>query len=66
VQRKIQRQPPTPPGRLPPMPGGRDPPPLYHRDNGGRRGTAAAESGDRDDVDACDRHKREQKLLNTH
>jgi len=48
------------------MPGGRDPPPLYHRDNGGRRGTAAAESGDRDDVDACDRHKREQKLLNTH
>ncbi len=49
---------PAPPGRLPPLPGGRDPPPLDRCDDGGRRGNGGGEYGDRDNVDACDRHRR--------
>jgi len=55
VQRMRRRQPPTPPERLPPPPGGR---PLDRHDDGGRRGAAAVESGNRNDVDVCDQHWR--------
>jgi len=54
VRRMQRRQPPMPPGRLPSLPGGRL---LDRRDDGGRRGAAAVESGDCNDGNACDRHR---------
>ena len=54
VQWMQRRQPPTSPGRLPPPPGGC---PLDRRNDVGCRGAAAVESGDRDDIDACNQHQ---------
>jgi hypothetical protein len=52
MQRMLRRRPPTPPGRLPPLPGNG----ILLRLNAATTvgAAAAAESGDRNDVDACD------------
>ena len=54
VQRMRQRQTPMLPGQLPPPPVGR---PLDRRDDIVCRGVAAVESGDHDNINACDRHR---------